>query len=69
MSETAIPREELKQVLKEALAETLAEQQDLLRAIIADALEDLAFGEAMREGEASEAVSRERIFDMLQGRA
>lgn len=69
MSDPAIPKEVLKQALKEALAETLSEQQDLLRAIVADALEDLAFGEAMREGEASDAVSRERIFDVLEGRA
>ncbi|WP_457652462.1 hypothetical protein [Rhodocaloribacter sp.] len=59
----------LKQALKEALVGTLSEQQDLLRAIVAEVLEDLVLGEAMREGEATGEVSRERIFDLLEGRA
>ena len=69
MSETPISKEALKQALKEALVETLSEQQDLLRAIVAEVLEDLVLGEAMREGEVTEEVSRERIFDLLEGRA
>ncbi|QXD16942.1 hypothetical protein GQ464_008415 [Rhodocaloribacter litoris] len=69
MSETPISKEALEQALKEALVETLSEQQDLLRALVAEVLEDLVLGEAMREGEATEEVSRERIFDLLEGRA
>lgn len=69
MPETVFPKDVLKQALKEALIETLSEQQDVLRAVVADVLEDLAFGEAMYEGEATEVVSRERIFDLLEGRA
>lgn len=69
MPETVFPKDALKQALKEALIETLTEQQDVLRAVVADVLEDLAFGEAMHEGEATEVVSRERIFDLLEGRA
>ena len=69
MPETTFPKDQLKQALKEALIETVSEQQDLLRAVVADVLEDLAFGEAMHEGEATEEVSREQIFDILEGRA
>ena len=69
MPETPFPKDALKQALKEALIETVSEQRDLLRAVVADVLEDLAFGEAMREGESTEEVSRERIFDLLEGRA
>ncbi|RMH57287.1 MAG: hypothetical protein D6685_12795 [Bacteroidetes bacterium] len=68
MPESVIPVDALKQALKEALAETLSEQQDLLRAIVADVLEDLIFGQAMQEGEATELVRRERIFELLEDR-
>ena len=51
--------------MKEALLETFAEHRDELRALLADVVEDLAFGEAMREGEQTPPVSRERIFDLL----
>ena len=69
MPDTAFSKDALKQALKEALVETISEQQDLLRAVVADVLEELAFGEAMHEGEATEVVSRKRIFDLLEGRA
>ncbi|WP_420457342.1 hypothetical protein [Rubrivirga sp.] len=69
MSEATISEDALKQALKEALIEAVSEQQDLLRAVVADVLEDIAFGEAMHEGEATEVVSRERIFDLLEGRS
>lgn len=68
MSEAALSGDVLKQALKEALIETVLEQQDLLRAVVADVLEDIAFGQAMSEGETSEVVSRERIFELLEGR-
>ena len=68
MPEATFPKDALKQALKEALIETISEHQDLLRAVVADVLEDLAFGEAMYEGEATEIVGRVRIFDLLEGR-
>ncbi len=68
MPEAVIPRDALLPALEEALIGTISEQQDLLRAVVADVLEDLAFGEAMDEGEETEIVGRERIFDLLEGR-
>lgn len=69
MPEAAFAKDALKQALKEALIEAVSEHQNLLRAVVADVLEDLAFGEAMHEGEATEVVGRESIFDLLEGRA
>ncbi|GIV04399.1 MAG: hypothetical protein KatS3mg082_3408 [Nitrospiraceae bacterium] len=69
MSETPISKEALEQALKEALVETLSEEQDLLRALVAEVLEDFVRGKAMREGEATGEVSRERVSDLLEGRA
>lgn len=70
MPEAIAPdKDVLKQALKEALVETVTENQDMLRAVVADVLEDLAFGDAMREGEETEVVSRERIFGLLEDEA
>ena len=58
-----------KQILKEALAETLQEQRELLHEIFAEVMEDMALAEAIRQGQDTEAVSRDSIFQVLEGRA
>lgn len=62
--------EAMKRVLKEALAETLHEQRELLHEIFAEVLEDFALAEAaIREGQQTERVDRGEVFDVLEGRA
>ena len=68
MAQAGIPRDMLKQAMKEALAETLREQRDLFRDVFAEVLEDFALVEAIEEGRETEKVSRERVFDVLEGR-
>jgi hypothetical protein len=53
--------------LKEALAETLQEQCELLHDVFAEVLEDIALAEAIREGQQTEQVAREEIFRSLEG--
>lgn len=67
MAQADIPQDTLKQAMKEALTETFAEQRDLFREVVAEALEDFALTEAIEEGQQTEKVSRGRIFDMLEG--
>jgi hypothetical protein len=55
----------LKQALKAALVEVLEERSDLLRDVIAEVFEDVAFAHAIREGETSEEVSREEVLRIL----
>jgi hypothetical protein len=55
----------LKQALKAALIEVLEERSDLLRDVIAEVFEDVAFAHAIREGETSEEVSREEVLRIL----
>ena len=43
----------LKQILKDALVETLQEQRELLHEVFAEVLEDFALAEAIREGRKS----------------
>lgn len=55
-----------KQLLKEALAETLEEQRNLLHEIFAEVIEDMTLAEAIRQGRETEPVSREAIFRTLE---
>jgi len=56
----------LKQVLKEALTETLHEQRDLLHEVFAEVLEDFAFAEAIREGQSAKRAPREEVMRWLR---
>ena len=67
--EVTIAEERLKEVLKMAVVEVLEERADLLREIVEEALEDLAFTRAIEEGENSESVGRDHVFSLLKGEA
>jgi thermostable 8-oxoguanine DNA glycosylase len=67
MAQASIPEDTLKQAMKEALTETFAEERDLFREVVVEALEDFALAEAIEEGQQTEKVSRERILDTLEG--
>jgi hypothetical protein len=58
--------DELKEVFKSALVEVLQERQDLVRELLDEVIEDIAFSRAIEEGEASPSVSREQIFEHLE---
>ena len=65
---TNLSEDELKQVLKAALAETLREQRDLLHEVFAEVLEDFALGEAIREGLETKEIPREEVMQILRGK-
>ena len=67
--EASINQNQLKDIIKAALVEVLEEQQDLLQEAIAQALEDMALARAIEEGESSELIGREEVFNLLEGRA
>ena len=58
-----------KRALKEALAETLLEQRDLLHDVFAEVLEDFALAEGIREGQKTKAASRDEVFRILRGKS
>jgi hypothetical protein len=62
-----VDKELLKRTLKKALAETLQEQRELFHEVFAEVLEDFALPEAIREGDQTEVVSRDKIFRLLKG--
>lgn len=67
MAHASIDEDRLKEVLKKAIVEVLEEKRDLFSDLIAEVIEDLALVRAIREGEATESVSRAEIFQVLEG--
>ena len=57
----------LKRTLKEALAETLHEQRELLHEVFTEVLEDFALAEAIRAGQKTRRTSRAEVFRLLRG--
>ncbi|HLL15577.1 MAG TPA: hypothetical protein VK388_10965 [Pyrinomonadaceae bacterium] len=69
MTQANIDEDKMKELFKNALVELFDERKDLLRELIADALEDVALVHAIKEGEGSVTVSRKEVFDILEGGA
>ena len=69
MAEADPNNEAMKQALKEAFAETLHEQRDLLHEFFAELLEDFALAEAVQEGRQTELIERTEVFDVWESRS
>ena len=59
-------KNQLKEVFKQAFAELLQEQRDLLYDVFTEVLEDIALVNAIKEGEETEVVSRKQAFKILE---
>jgi hypothetical protein len=69
MNITSLDEKQLKELFKQAMTELLEERKDLFYDLFAEAIEDAALVNAIREGETSEQVSREAVFRILEGEA
>jgi len=67
MAYVSVEEQHIKDLLKQAILELLEERQDLFHELFADAVEDLALINAIREGEATEVVSKSEILHILEG--
>ena len=65
MPEISLDEGRIKELLKEAVLEVLEERRDLIYDVLAEAMEDLALAKAIQEGESSESVTREQVFQTL----
>jgi len=63
---TVFESDELKEVFKAAIVEVLQERQELVREILEEIIEDIAFSKAIAEGEQTPRVSRESVFEVLE---
>jgi len=66
MSTTLTDEAKLKEALKAALVEILEERKDLVRDVLEEALEDIALTRAIDEGEQSEFVTRDEVFNAME---
>ena len=57
-------KNQLKEVFKQALAELLQERRGLLYDAFTEVLEDIAWANVIKEGEETEIVSREQVFEL-----
>jgi hypothetical protein len=66
MAVTLSDETRLKGLLKEALVEVLEQRREWFSTLMVEALEDIALVQAIKEGESTETVSRDEIFDLLR---
>ena len=66
MSSILIDEAKLKEALKSAIVEILEERKDLVREVLEEALEDIALGRAIEEGDQSGLVTREEVLGALE---
>ena len=66
MITTTIESDELKQLMKLAIAEAFEERRGWMRDIVDEALEDIALQRAIDEGSESPKVSRDEVFAYLE---
>ncbi len=57
---------QLKEVFKQAFAELLQERRDLLYDVFSEVLEDIALANATKEGENTEILGREEVFQIVE---
>ena len=67
--ETSINQDQLKDLIKAAVAEVLDERRDLLHEVVEEALEDVALVRAIEEGESTELIERKEIFNIIEGKS
>jgi hypothetical protein len=65
---TPVDEDRLKELLKAAIVEVLEERRELLRSLIEEALEDVAFARAIEEGETTELINPSEVLEILEGK-
>jgi len=66
--EALIDDNKIKNLFKQAIIEAIEEKKDVVQDLFMEAMEDIAMVRAIEEGESSDNVSRDEIFDILSGK-
>ncbi|MCF2146542.1 hypothetical protein IQ276_008785 [Desmonostoc muscorum LEGE 12446] len=69
MSEITINPEQLKEIFKSAIVELIRDNRKEVSEFLTEIIEDVAMEQAIAEGETTELVSRESIFQLLEPKA
>lgn len=65
----AMDEARIKEHFKQAMLELIQEQRDLFSDLFTEAVEDIALVNAIKEGQETESVGREEVFEILEGAA
>jgi hypothetical protein len=65
--EICIDESKLKELMKQAVVEVLEDRKEVLCDLLSEVIEDIGLAHAMKEGESSESVDKQKILDILQG--
>ena len=65
MSIASLDETRIKELFKQAMIELLQERRELFYELFAEVLEDFALVNAIQEGESTESVSRDEVFQIL----
>jgi predicted house-cleaning noncanonical NTP pyrophosphatase (MazG superfamily) len=69
MSEITLNPDQLKEILKSAILELLQDNREEFSELLAEVIEDIALERAIAEGNITELVSRDTIFQLLEPKA
>lgn len=69
MTHLSVEEERVKDLLKQAMLEVFQERQDLIYDLVAEVIEDLALVRAIKEGEATETISKAEVLQVLESAA
>ena len=64
--DVSISDDRIKELFKSAILEILEERGDLLREALAEAIEDIALVRAIEDGESTETIARDEVFNLLE---
>jgi hypothetical protein len=62
----SIEEQQIKNLLKQAMLELLEERQELFQQLFIEVVEEVGLANAIRDGEQTQDVSREEIFQILE---
>ncbi|PIE64945.1 MAG: hypothetical protein CSA26_05500 [Desulfobacterales bacterium] len=65
--QTTVDDNKLKDLMKQAIIEAIEEKKDMVQELLVEALEDVAMIHAIKDGEDSGFVERDKIFRILGG--
>jgi hypothetical protein len=69
MTDLILDEVRIKELFKEAMLELFQERRDLFQDLFMEIIEDIALVDAIKEGEATETMSQEEVFEILEGAA
>ena len=68
MKEIINDEKRIKDLFKQAIIEVLQERKDIVYDVFEGIIEDIALAKAIKEGETSESVTKEQVYNMLKGK-